>query len=114
MDQVTDWLLASDEPWTRYHALTDLLGRPAADPEVCSPRQEMIQHPQVNDLLAAASTWGDDPFKRHNDAAYAIYKISTLADFGLCPDDPGMDGVLEKIFAHQAPEGCAGYLGRPY
>jgi hypothetical protein len=56
MDQVTDWLLASDEPWTRYHALTDLLGRPAADPEVCSPRQEKIQHPQVNDLLAAAST----------------------------------------------------------
>ncbi len=62
--------------------------------------------PRVNELLAAASTWGNDPFKRHNDASYAIYKISTLTDFGLRTDDPGIDGVLEKVFAHLAPEGA--------
>ena len=106
MNRVTDWLLAADEPWTRYRTLIDLLGQPAADSKVCAARQEMIQHPRVNELLAAAATWGNDPFKRHNDAAYAIYKISTLADFGLCANDPGMDLVLEKVFAHQAPEGA--------
>ena len=106
MDTVHEWLLASDEPWTRYRTQIDLLGRLESDPEVCSARQEMIQHPQVNGLLSAAATWGDDPFKRHNEADYAIYKLSTLADFGLRADDPGMEGVLEKIFAHQAPEGA--------
>jgi len=106
MDTVIEWLLDSDEPWTRFRTLIDLLGRRASDPEVCSAREEMIQHPKVTELLASASTWGDDPFKRHNDAAFAIYKISTLADFGLHADDPDMDGVLEKIFAHQAPEGA--------
>ena len=105
-DTVFQWLLDSDEPWTRYRTLTDLLGRPASDPEVCSQREKMIQHPRVKKLLASASIWGADPFKRHNDAGYAIYKISTLADFGLCEDDPGMDVMLEKVFAHQAPEGA--------
>jgi len=29
---VVDWLLGSDEPWTRYRTLVDLLGRAESDP----------------------------------------------------------------------------------
>ena len=31
---VTQWLLDSAEPWTRYRTLRDLLGRPEDDAEV--------------------------------------------------------------------------------
>ncbi|MFZ6027412.1 MAG: hypothetical protein ACOYYS_06825 [Chloroflexota bacterium] len=103
---VLDWLQASPEPWTRYRTLLDLLDRPANDPEVVGARQEMLQHPGVHGLMAAARTWGEQPFKRHNDAGYPIYAISTLADFGLRAGDPGMDAILEKVLAHRSSEGA--------
>ena len=85
---VERWLLAAPEPWTRYRTLVDLLGRSESDPEAAAARSEMLAHPQVNALIAAASTWGEAPFKRHNDASHPIYALSTLADFGLRADDP--------------------------
>jgi hypothetical protein len=102
----TSWLLSSPEPWTRYRTLTDLLGRPASDPEVAAARGEMLTHPQVRGLIAAASTWGETPFKRHNDANHPIYALSTLADFGLQADDEGMPDGIAKVLAHQSPQGA--------
>ena len=106
MDHVIDWLLASDEPWTRYRARLDLLDESPSEPATCSAREDMIAHPNINELVARASTWGDSPFKRHNDAGYPIYAISTLADFGLRRDDPGIAVVVEKILAHHSVEGA--------
>jgi hypothetical protein len=106
MDHVIDWLLTSDEPWTRYRAHLDLLGESPSDLAACSAREEMIAHPKVNELVTRASTWGDSPFKRHNDAGYPIYALSTLADFGLRMNDTGMAGILENILAHQSAEGA--------
>jgi len=100
------WLLAAPEPWTRYRTLLDLQGRPASDPEVDASRREMLAHPQVRGLIATASTWGEHPFKRHNDASHPIYALSTLADFGLRVDDPGMPAVVEKVMARQSPQGA--------
>ena len=105
MDDLT-WLLDSDEPWTRFRALADLLARPASDPRAVSAKSDLVAHPQVRALIATASKWGTIPLKRHNDAAHPIYAISTLADFGLRADDPGMDKVIAKILAHQSPEGA--------
>ena len=78
-----DWLLNCGEPWTRYRTLKDLLGTSDTDPRVIATKKELIQHPQVQALISEAATWGESPFKRHNDASYPIYKFSTLADFGL-------------------------------
>jgi len=100
------WLLNSDEPWTRYRTLVDLLDRPEDDPEVQAARAEMLAHPQVQAMMAEAATWGDLPFKRHNDAGHPIYKFSTLADFGARADDPGMAAGIEAVLAHQSPEGA--------
>jgi hypothetical protein len=119
---LTQWLLESDEPWTRYRALLDLLDRPENDPEVQAARAEMLAHPQVQALIAEAAAWPGYPLKRHNDAGHPIYKFSTLADFGLRADDPGpalshalsevegavegMAAGIEAVMAHQSPEGA--------
>ena len=102
---VMNWLLNSEEPWTRYHALVDLLGVSPSDPEVEETRRAMLQHASVRDLISRAGTWGTMPIKRHNDASHALYAISTLADFGLHRNDSGMDDVISSILAHRSPEG---------
>ena len=119
---LTQWLLESDEPWTRYRTLVDLLDRPEDDPEVQAARAEMLAHPQVQALIAEAATWPGYALKRHNDAKHPIYKFSTLADFGLRADDPGpvlspsallrinsvegMAAGVKAMLAHQSPEGA--------
>jgi hypothetical protein len=103
---VIEWLLESDEPWTRYRALVDLLDRAEDDPEVSAARAQMLAHPQVQTLMAEAAAWGDRPLKRHNDAGHPIYALSTLADFGVQADDPGMAPGIEAVMAHQSPEGA--------
>ena len=100
------WLLSCDEPWTRYRTLVDLLDRPEDDAEVQAARAEMLAHPQVQALIDKAVPWGSRPFKRHSDADYPIYAWSTLADFGLQAEDPGLAPGLEAILAHQSPEGA--------
>jgi hypothetical protein len=109
---VVEWLLESQEPWTRYRTLVDLLDRPEDDPLVLKARAEMLAHPQVRELVACLSTWGDRPLKRHNDASHPIYKLSTLADFGLGSGDTppgsdvGMPDIVQAVMDHQAPEGA--------
>ena len=100
------WLLESDEPWTRYRTLVDLLDRRPNASEVKAARAEMLAHPKVGALIAETATWGDRPFKRHNDASYPIYKFSTLADFGVRADDPDMAAGIKAVLAHQSPEGA--------
>ncbi len=103
---VVEWLLASDEPWTRCRARLDLLGEPADSPAVLDDRREMLAHPRVLELLQAASRWGEKPFTRHNDAGYPIYKLSMLADLGLHKSDPGVNAICQKVMARQSPEGA--------
>jgi hypothetical protein len=103
---VTQWLLESNEPWTRYRMLVDLLDRSEDDPEVAAVRAEMLAHPGVQAMIAETATWGDRALKRHNDASHPIYKFSTLADFGVRADDPGMEAGIEAVMAHQSPEGA--------
>jgi hypothetical protein len=90
MTDTLQWLLESDEPWTRYRTRVDLLDQAEDDPEVRGARAEMLAHPGVQDMIAETATWGDRALKRHNDAGYPIYKFSTLADFGVRADDPGL------------------------
>ena len=104
--ELIQWLLESDEPWTRYRTLVDLLDRPEDDPEVVSARAEMLACQQVQEMIAEAAAWPGHVLKRHNDASHAIYKLSTLADFGARADDPGLRTGVEAVMAHQSPEGA--------
>jgi hypothetical protein len=102
---VIDWLLASDEPWTRYRTLVDLLGRPADSAEVLTARSEMVDHPAVKGLVTAAASWPGYPLQRHNDAKHPLHKLTVLADFGLTAGDPGMAAVAQAVLAGQADDG---------
>jgi hypothetical protein len=100
------WLLDADEPWTRYRTSVDLLDRPADDADVVQAREEMLAHEQVQGLMATAVSWPGYALKRHNDAKHPLYAFSTLADFGVRCDDPGMRPALDKVLARQADEGA--------
>ena len=84
----------------------DLLDRTEDNAEVQTARAEMLAHPQVQALMAETSAWGDRPFKRHNDASFPIYSFSTLADFGVHADDPGMSAGIDAVMSHISPEGA--------
>jgi len=105
-NNTVQWLLNSQEPWTCYRTMVDLLNKSEDDPEVQQARTEMLTHPQVQALIESASTWPGYALKRHNDAKHIIYKLSTLADFGLRADDPGMENTIKAIMAHQSEEGA--------
>jgi hypothetical protein len=104
--EIIQWLLRSDEPWTHYRTLIDLLDRPEDNSEVQASRAAMLAHPQVQAMIAETATWGERALKRHNDADYPIYKFTTLADFGLKASDPGLETGIERVLAHQSPEGA--------
>lgn len=99
------WLLESDEPWTRYHTLTDLIDLDQDTADVLTARKEMIEHPKIRALVASANTWPGYGLKRHNDAKHPLHMISTLADFGLKVGDPGMDGLIASLMSQQDEAG---------
>ncbi len=101
----TQWLLNSDEPWTRFRTYIDLLNKPADDPGAAQARAEMVAHPQVQDLISTAVSWPGYALKRHNDARHPLYALSTLAGFGLRHDDPGLRPAIDQVLAHQSAEG---------
>lgn len=98
--QKTDWMLASDEPWTQYRVLLDVAGRSEDDPEVAAARIAMVEHPAVVGLVEQAASWPGYPLKRHNDAAHPLYAIATLADFGFDRGDPGVAAISASVLEH--------------
>ena len=106
-NDVVQWLLESDEPWTCYRTLLDLLDRSDADAEVEAARAEMLAHPQVLGLIAEVAEWpGPAPLRRHNNAGHPMHKLSVLAEFGVRADDPGVDKAIDAVLARQSPEGA--------
>lgn len=106
MNALLAWLMTSPEPWTRYRTQIDLLGLPEQMPEVRANRAAMLAHPQVQALIATATSWPGSALKRHNDASHPLHALSTLADFGLRAEDPGMSAAVEAVLAHQSAEGA--------
>jgi hypothetical protein len=106
MDPRVAWLLGSDEPWTRYRTRIDLLDQPEDADDVRRARTDLLADPRVVALAERADTWEERVLKRHDDASHPIYAFSTLADFGLRADDPGMDRVVKAILAHRSDEGA--------
>lgn len=101
-----DWLLNSDEPWTRYRMLVDLLCYPEDNSDVQAARAEMVAHPLVKGLVETAVAWPGYALKSHKDAKHPLYDLSTLADFGYRYDDPGMSEALTRVMANQSDQGA--------
>jgi hypothetical protein len=105
-NETLNWLLQSDEPWTRYRTYIDILDRDEEEPEVQAARAKILNHPQIKGLIADCKEWPGYALKRHNDAKHILYKFSTLADIGVRHDDPGMQEGVKKLISHYAPEGA--------
>lgn len=110
---MTEWLLASDEPWTRYRTLLDVVGRGAADSEAAAVREEMLEHPMVLELIERSAGWPGYPLKRHNDARHPLYAISTLADFGLTKEDLEIAEIAGSVMARFDGKGFMSLLWLP-
>lgn len=83
------WLLDTGGPSVRYRVLTDLLGRPANDPEVQAARAAVNCQPLVQEIFAAqhaAGHWGDDPAKPYT-ASGTLGALQNLYLLGVEPDD---------------------------
>jgi hypothetical protein len=101
-----EWLLHAEEPWARYNALRDLAGAPAEAPETRAAYAAMQAHPAVADLFAALAPWPPAaPLARAYDPKDSLWKLATLADFGLARDDPRVAALAEAVFAAQAEGG---------
>ncbi len=100
-----EWLLAADEPWTRYRALVDLGGCPEDGPEVQAARAATVSHPLIRSLLASAARWPYPALRRHNDAAHPLHAMPVLAEMGLRADDPEVRPIVDAILGQQDVEG---------
>jgi hypothetical protein len=101
-----NWLVESNEPWTKYRTYIDLLEMSEKDEKVKVAREEMIAHPKVQALINESHRWQSCVLKRHNDANHPIYKWSTLADFGLKATDSEIQPAIDAILNHQSEFGA--------
>jgi hypothetical protein len=99
-----DWLLEG-ESWIEYRTRRDLLGQSEKDPRVNSARTSMLALPQVQNLVAELSGWPGKVISSHKSASQPFHKLTFLADLGLTASDPGIDTIIDRILAHQSPEG---------
>jgi hypothetical protein len=98
-DDPIPWLLEPENPSVRYWTLTDILSRPADDPDVLEARAAISQQPLVQDLFAQQHPdghWGDDRTKPHT-AQGSLGVLSLLYMLGVEPDE-------------RTTAGCASFL----
>ncbi len=113
MDQLIDWLLKGP-PWIQYRVQLDLLGEPENSSQFREAREAMLEHPQVQGLLAELAGWPGPPIGHHRNAGLLLHKLTFIADIGLRVDDPGIESIVQRILKHQSPDGpfyvsaCAG------
>lgn len=104
MNAPIDWLLEGD-PYIVYRTRRDLLQQPEEHPQVQAARLAMLDSRAVKNLLADLSGWPGKVIASHKSASQPFHKLTFAADLGLKLDDPGMQGIIEKILAHQSPQG---------
>ena len=101
---IIDWLLEGP-PWVRYRTLLDLAEMEEDSCQVLNARQEMINHPQIKNLITDLQNWPGSIMKNHKNAGHEIHKLSLLAEFGIRRSDPGMKEVVQKILTNVSEEG---------
>ena len=82
------WLLEPENPSVRYWTLTDVLDRPADDPDVREAKAAIARQPLVQELFDRQHPdghWGDDETKPYT-ARGAVGVLSILYMVGVEPD----------------------------
>ncbi len=113
---VLDWLLETEDPSTRYFALRDLLGRPAAAPDVKQAKQAIMRTGPVPKILAKhkkGGYWGvkEDFYIR---AKYkgTVWNLILLAELGTDGRDPRVRDACEFILRWSQDRTSGGFAYR--
>jgi hypothetical protein len=105
VNPVMDWLLEEDlaNPSVRFLALTNLLDRPARDPEVRAARQAMMEHGPVPAILAAQDPAGfwEKPGPGYNPKYRStVWSVIYLAQLGADPGHPAVHAGGDYLLDH--------------
>ena len=103
-NSVIEWLLAG-EPWVQLGTRIHLLKQPPHSEEVAAAHNAMIEHPFIRGLVNELQGWPGLTISSHKSAGQLFHKLAFAAELGLTRNDPGMDTVIDKILAHQDPDG---------
>ncbi len=104
MDELIRWLLEG-EPWVEYRARVDLLEQSESEPQVSNARSRMISHPKIQLLLKELKDWPGQVLNSHKSARQPFHNLAFIADLGLKKEDPDIQEIVEKIYAHKSEEG---------
>lgn len=101
------WLLESDEPTARWVVLTQLLDRPADDPDVVLTHAAVLEDPGTADLIGRLGHWGDDTgASGHHSPNYQPNLLQLLADMGVGHGDhPDVDQMVEAMLGRHDQAG---------
>lgn len=101
------WLLESAEPAARWVALTHLLDKPDADPEVQAAHEAVLADPGTQELMGRLPDWGQEVgASGHNSPVYVPNLLQLLADMGVAQgDSPRVERLLDSMLEHQEENG---------
>jgi hypothetical protein len=96
-DATIDWLLEPADPAVRHLALTDLLDRPASDPEVRRARQAIAKDRHVLDLLGSEHPDGQGVAGGYQKFRGAHWRLVSAVELGVPGGDPTALAMLDPV-----------------
>jgi len=96
--RTVSWLLEENQPAIRYRTLTELLGRPASDPEVLQSRAQIPTTGWAAEILARrtpGSGWSDAGSPYRPKYVSTNWMMLVLSDLGLNRSDPAVRDACE-------------------
>lgn len=91
-------LLNSNEPWTVYRTMIDILGIDRDDPDAKEARMRMIEDPLVRGLVSELKAFPGEVLSSHKSAGQAYHRLSFLAEIGMDKDDPGIKEIIDRVY----------------
>ncbi|MEE8470876.1 MAG: nitrogen fixation protein NifH, partial [Dehalococcoidia bacterium] len=108
----TEWLLEDDNPSVRYLTLTDILDRPAGDPEATEAKADIMTRgvvPQIRGKQAEGGYW-DKPEKLYT-AKYkgTVWQLIILAELSANGEDSRIRRACEFLMEHSQDRESGGF-----
>jgi hypothetical protein len=100
-DQVIEWLLEPDNPPVRYLTLTNLLAKPATDPEVRRARARLMDYQVTQAILRRFSEFCDDDARAYWKYKGKHWQLIFLGQFLADGQDPRIARLAESILAER-------------
>ena len=101
-DTAVAWLLDPEQPAVRYRTLTELLDRPAADPDVVDARRALLRTGWVREILDVQSPgggWNSGPSSYEPKYLATNWRMLVLSDLGVDRSIPEIAALCERWMA---------------